>query len=129
MADEKTVSPASGADAGSAAGLRLWTNDVDTFVAGDRDDLRRVFEEHYGASMEDVTGNPKEIEEWGEIPPDRLRTIYWALDDLKDQSVPEGAKVERLYEPPNPDWSHEITATAQAWANFHGRGFLCSTEW
>ena len=126
----ETLEPSVGrAVAGSAAGLRLWTNDVETFVAETRDDLARAYEEHYGDTMEDMTGDPEEINEWREIPADEVVTIFWPLDDLKDKSLPEAAESWRLDETRNADWSHKIRASASAWADFNGRGFLCSTEW
>jgi hypothetical protein len=109
----------------SQVGLwRIFSNDVDTFVAMDMDDLPDVYQMHYGETM---TSMDEELENWSEIDPDKLMTIWCEGDDYnpEDPQYPPEAEVTRK----EGDCRVYIKATGRAWAKANGRGFLCSTEY
>lgn len=111
--------------------LQLWTNDVETFVARDRDHLQALYLAHYGDTMEDMTGDAAEIDNWEPLDPDQSLTIWAAEDDEDDSWVPESATRVPIPETERPfsEWVQKATAKASEWAESHGEGFLCSTEY
>jgi len=90
---------------GAQRGLRVFTNHTDTVVARCLGDAQRVVEAHYGATFEQEGWS---IDEWTEVPGDKLITIR----NVNDRG-----------------WDDKATKTASEWALSSGRGFLCSTEW
>ena len=107
---------------------RVYTNDVDTFVAEDKDALREQYEATYGDEMEEMTGDPDELDNWREIHADEPLSIFW---DAEREGFPERADVEEVPEDKRmmPEFTHSVTASACNWAKHVGHGFLCSTEW
>jgi hypothetical protein len=100
---------------------RVFSNDVDTFVAMDLDDLPDAYQMHYGDTMEGVG---EELSDWVEVPGDRMLRIWVEEDDYNPEEpiYPPGATIERE------EGRYLITARARDWAKANGRGFLCSTE-
>ena len=89
--------------------------DTDTIVAESIEDAKAVLVE-IGSYMNDY-----EEYAWEERKPNELLLINFE-DPLKDE-WPEGASVVK------DNGLFQVTAKIQAWAEWHGRGFLCSTEW
>jgi|GEM_PF-5374999 len=110
----------------SASTRSLWTNGTDTFVADSFEHLRALYVETYGYTMEEMTGDPQEPDEWYRVDPDSPYRILW-------EGIPEGLEFasveEAAWKGRDSDHTHKITATARAWAQWHSPGFLCSTEY
>ncbi len=89
----------------------------DTVVAYSIEDAWAVWAEHCGERREDYDDDT-----WSVIADDQPFTIQLVEMDASDLPstvapfVPATAKIK-------------ATATAKAWAEHSGRGFLCSTEW
>jgi hypothetical protein len=85
------------------AALKVWCGEVDTVVAEDLVDVRRVLVEQYGES-EEISMMMEDG--FAEVSPDRELTILDG-DNL----------------------SAKRTQTAARWAAENGRGLLCSSEY
>lgn len=85
--------------------LKVFTNHTDTVVAKDLPDAQRVMEEHNGSTFEQEGWT---LDEWGEVPDDKIITICNINDHGPDDKAAK---------------------TAAEWVKENGRGFLCSTEW
>lgn len=101
--------------------LRVFTNDVDTFVVRDLSDLPQAYLDFYGMSMEEIVGN-NDLSEWHEMPAEKMLKI-WIDCDPDNPSLPKNATVEYKNN------GIALTAKAGDWAASNGRGFLCSTEY
>lgn len=104
---------------------RIFSNDVDTFVAMDWDDLPDVYQLHYGESMFSMG---EEMEAWSEVDLNKLLTIWCDADEYNpEESIyPPDATVQRGETEGD---RVLITASGRAWAKSNGRGLLCSTEY
>lgn len=85
--------------------LKVFTNDTDTVVATDLEDVKNIVEAHYGSTFEQEGWT---IDEWGEVPDAEVITIH----NFHDRG-----------------YDDKVARTAAEWAATEGRGFLCSTEW
>jgi len=103
---------------------RIFSNDYDTFVAMDIDDLLDVYKENYGQTMIEMD---EDLRDWSEIDVDRPMTIWCERDNYnpEDSFYPPDAKVTF----DEGSQCYQITSTGRAWAKANGRGFLCSTEY
>ena len=86
--------------------MNAYSNEYDTYVAEDLEDLRKMLIE------EEKIYNLEDFEEttWEELDPSADLTI------IDDPSLPRE------------DWIRE-TKTIADWIDLRGRGLLCSTEW
>ncbi len=93
---------------------------IDTFVARDKVDAVRAWEEHTGENEEDyyilADGNIEKLSEETEI------RVILDKDYVPFFSTP--IRWKRYG-----DWQLLIIATAGQWIAANGRGFLCSTEY
>ena len=106
--------------------MKVYTNTVDTIVAENKEDLRKVYEEQYGTD-EEFEGNG--YYEWVEIENlNRFLIIYYWIDDwdyINKDNIPLKATIER-----DEDAGKVLVeATYKEWAKASGRGILCSTEY
>ena len=88
--------------------MNAYSNEYDTYIAEDLDDLRKLLVEEekiYGYDEFD-----EEVDKWEELDPSAELTI------IDDPTLPRG------------DWIRE-TKTIAEWIDLRGRGLLCSTEW
>lgn len=86
--------------------MNAYSNEYDTYIAEDLEDLRKLLVE------EEKIYKLDEFEEttWIELKPTAELTI------IDDPTLPRG------------DWIRE-TKTIAEWIESNGRGLLCSTEW
>lgn len=103
--------------------LRVFTNDVETFVAQDLEDLAKVYVEFYGETMEEIGAD---LSEFKLVRDDHPIKIFLDEDGsaFPAEQWPQGAIENR-----DENGKISLTATAGAWAKSNGRGFLCSTEY
>ena len=106
--------------------MKIYTNTVDTIVAKDKEDLLKIFEEHYG-SDEEVEEDG--YYEWTEIETlDKELIIRYWIDDwdyINKDYIPADASIER-----DEDAGKVlVAATYREWVEVNGRGILCSTEY
>lgn len=96
--------------------LKVFTNDVDTVIAEDMADVRKVIEELHG-SWDDFNDEG----EWYVHSDDKVIRIVDSEGDLRER----GFTTET-----NPLTGHEVVArTCAEWIASEGRGLLCSTEY
>lgn len=96
--------------------MKVFANSVDTIIAEDLDDVRKVLIEMNGSleGMEDEG-------DWHEYPPDKVITIHDNEGDLRARGFTTTT---------NPRSGHEcVSRTAAEWIESEGRGLLCSTEY
>ena len=103
----------------------LYTNHVETFVAHSLDEVRSLYESHYGETMESATCDDREIESWGQVDDDEEVEIYWPNEAEGLQTT----CIEHDVESPFDDGNFLLIAPAGEWARWHAPGFLCSTEY
>lgn len=98
--------------------LKVWSNDTDTVIATDIDDVRRIVKSTCGYSIDEEGGG---VDEWYSLPDSKVIKI----DDSEGELRKRGFKTET-----NPISGHEVVArTCAEWIASEGRGFLCSTEY
>ena len=98
--------------------LHVWTDGHDSFVATDRDHLKKVFKAYYGESMEYVMGADKPTQHWNKVPAEEEIVIH--LPEISIRSafdMPEDAEILTPI---------KVEASAKAWAKHKGPGLLCS---
>lgn len=106
--------------------MKAFTNDNDTFVAEDKEDLVKVLKEHYGDP--DYIEIYDEGKYWTQLQDSDILVIFWyidAWDSGLDKKYPGTATVERL----EGKGVVKVSARIGDWITVNGRGFLCSTEW
>lgn len=85
--------------------LRVWRNDVEWLIAGDREDLRALWRENTGCTDEEF-----EEQEFYELPGEsKLRIICNEQGEIDDTGEP-------------------LELTCAEWIAREGRGLLCTTE-
>jgi hypothetical protein len=88
--------------------LRCFVVDnVDFFIARDRQDVERLYVELYGETYEQIVGDKWEDATVDAVMLERPLTVH-------DEFGPTESAVTR---------------TVADWIRHNGRGFLCSTEW
>jgi hypothetical protein len=87
--------------------MHVYTNDTDTVIAADLDDVRAIIEAHIGCTLE---AEGWSLDDWRMLPDDEIKTIRF------DDEVPPGVEPR-------------VTKTCAEWIASEGRGFLCSTEY
>jgi hypothetical protein len=92
-----------------AAAVKVFSNDMDTFIAADRADLAAAYAEYLGQT----NALPDDLA-WRELPDDHKISIWCNAAGVPDEPDAPGAKV--------------VTKTALEWAAGRPRGMLCSTE-
>ena len=100
--------------------LHVWTDGHDSFVATDRDHLKKVFKAYYGESMEYVIGVDKPIQHWTKVPDEEEIVIHFREIEISTRSafdMPEDAEILTPI---------RVEASAKAWAKHKGPGLLCS---
>ena len=105
--------------------MKVYTNTVDTIVAEDKEDLRKVCAEHYG---DDEEFEGEGYFEWVEVDQEEMLLIYYWTDDwpsIEKDTIPPNAEIDT-----DERAGHvNVMAKAKDWAKSYGRGFLCSTEY
>ena len=110
--------------------LYLWTDETETFIAENIEDLEKVITAHYGNTYEDATGDESVEDCFVRIDSEAIQSVFWnskedkSLDRLNSISVEDATG-----NAPNSDWDVLVKAKAKDWAEWHGKGFLCSTEY
>lgn len=95
--------------------LKVFANSVDTIIAEDFEDVKKVILERHG-SLEGMDDEG----DWHEYPPDKVIRIHDNEGDLR----------ERGFVTVTSPSGHEVVArTAAEWIASEGRGLLCSTEY
>jgi hypothetical protein len=99
--------------------LHVFANDVvDWVVAESPEDADLIMKEYYGGDYE-----PEEYGEFIQLKDDEEITIL-EEDTLISPQLPDKCTIIEKTE-----WTRRVKATARAWADCEGRGFLCSTEY
>ena len=99
--------------------LHVYHNDNDSVVAHSHDDAMAVWSKYVGDDWEgDGYGT---ADDWVQVASDDVIKIAQE-DEPRPPHIPEGATVT------HPDfWL--IETSAQQWADYNGRGWLCSYDW
>jgi len=107
-------------------GYHVWTNDTDFVIARGPEEAARICAEHYGDDPEGWSQYKPDA--WGRYSDDdMLHMKFDSLDDLRAFPKPHGAVLIEGEE----DYTinPSMYATAGAWCQCIGPGFLFSTEW
>lgn len=104
--------------------LRVYANDVEWWVAYDKDDLR--------ALVESVVGYRPD-EDWEEEDPAEQFTMQFETDMKEEaqcaqRALSDGGHAFVGYSQDN-DPTIYVRASFASWAAINGRGFLATTEW
>ena len=99
--------------------LHVYTNDTDTVIAADLDDVRAIVEAQIGCTLE---AEGWSLDDWRQVPDDKPLTIVDNEGDLAKR----GETI--IPPPPGLDVYPRVTKTCAEWVASDGRGFLCSTE-
>ena len=86
--------------------MNAYSNEYDTYIAEDLEDLRKLLVEEVKIYGDDEFEDDK----WEELNPSAALTI------VDDPDLPED------------EWIR-VTKTIADWIESNGRGLLCSTEW
>jgi len=107
--------------------LAVWTDGTDTYVAANRVDLQNMFKEQTGSTMQEMTGDDDELDNWRMVYASKIIKIMGDEDDTypPESSIEEIPRCKRCL----PEWTQLACASAADWAAFSGRGLLCSTEY
>ena len=100
--------------------LHVFTNDTDTVIAENLDDVRSIIEARYGSTLESEGWS---LDDWEQLADDRPLTIVDNEGDLAKRG-------ETVIPPPmGVDAYPRVTKSCAEWVKSDGRGFLCSTEY
>lgn len=105
---------------------QVFTNDVEWYVALDKEDLRQVYHQHYDCPMEENGENP---EEWRTCDPNVVIGLTDTDGFFWSSPLPDNAIIEDLPPYEGEPQGKRISLPAKDWARLNGRGFLASTEY
>jgi hypothetical protein len=101
--------------------LKIFSNDYESFIVKDLEDLKAFHKEFYGETMEEMD---IDIDDYSESGIDEFYNIQIEDSDYSagDPKIPQNAEIRFR------DGIVFVKAIAHEWINSNGRGFLCSTE-
>lgn len=98
---------------GNDGELHVFGGDMESYVAYDSEDLKKVYFELTGSEYDPEDGS------FEQVPDDQeISILYEDIEDVKEEYFPENCKVD----------GNRVTAKAGDWARINGRGFLCGEE-
>jgi hypothetical protein len=102
--------------------MKVYANEYEWFVADNPDDLKKIYEDHYGATVEEMDCD---LTDFVEVDPEFELSIRIETDDFDEKQYPESFTIDKNK---YPGYWVLVTGKIKDWIIANGKGFLCSTE-